>query len=478
MRISPNEMGAPRGWLRSSPWDEAPRPTGPPAAKHEVKRVTRRFGDRSGNAISEERRMATMNSTRSGLNCGVVFVLAAATFVVSVGYGALLPVLPGWLASLQPSLSASTIAEQVGELSGIYMLGVFVGALVGGQVSDWVGRRPVLLAGLTVFLMALLATVHVESLESLYVLRLLAGLSGAAVIPVSAALIADGSLPADAPRRLAYLGAASLLGFLIGPAIVSLPQLVGADVRWGFSGSIALFAFAMHATFGLGILVLVAAFRVRPVARPTPPVMNGVATMSRAVGFPFFALLILNFSILLGLGGFEVAAALYGSQQLQLDPLRISLMFAACAIVMLLVNGLLFLTPLSRLVALRTVLVLSIAAMVGGFILLYRSTGYGSMLAAVALLAAGSGIAMPTIAYSAASKAGRLGAAMGQLMAVGSLGQAAGSLAGGWMFALLSARTFLVGALFMFLAVVMAWIGTRGLPAVLGAAEGVDRPTP
>jgi len=46
-----------------------------------------------------------------------------------VGYGALLPALPGWLASLEPSLSASTIAEQVGELSGIYMLGVMRNAV-------------------------------------------------------------------------------------------------------------------------------------------------------------------------------------------------------------------------------------------------------------------------------------------------------------------------------------------------------------
>jgi hypothetical protein len=123
--------------------------------------------------------------------------------------------------------------------------------------------------------------------------------------------------------------------------------------------------------------------------------MNGGATTNSAVRFPFFALLILNFSILLGLGGFEVAVALYGSQGLQFDPLRISLMFAECAIVMLLVNGVLFSTPLSRLVAVRTVPVLSIAAMVGRFILLYRSAGYGSVLAAVALIAAGSGIAMP-----------------------------------------------------------------------------------
>ena len=157
---------------------------------------------------------------------------------------------------------------------------------------------------------------------------------------------------------------------------------------------------------------------------------------------------------------------------------RISLMFAECSIVMLLVNGVLFLTPLSRFVAVRTVLVLSIAAMVGGFILLYRSNGYGSVLAAVALIAAGSGIAMPTITYSAASKAGRLGAAMGQLTAVGQprpgdrlvrrrvdVRAAFCAHVPGWRALHVPCR-------------VVAWIGIRGLPTALGAAERVDRQPP
>lgn len=411
-----------------------------------------------------------MNPSQDGLRNAGLNVLAAAAFVVSVGYGALLPVLPGWLASLEPSSPAPTIAQQVGELTGIYMLGVFVGALAAGYLSDWVGRGPILLLGLVAFLVAVLATVHVRSLAALYALRLVAGLSGAAVVPTAAAWVADGSSQAHRPRRLAYLGAASLLGFLVGPAIVSLPQLVGADVRWDLSGPSALFAFAMHATLALGVLVLVAMFGVRPTAARTSPVVDPAPAIS-AVRIPFFALLILNFSILLGLGGFEVAVALYGSQRLELDPVRISIMFAECSIVMLLINGMLFLTPLSRSVGARTVLIFSIAAMVGGFILLYRSTGYFPILVAVAFIAAGSGIAMPVITSSAATKPGALGAAMGQLTAIGSLGQAAGSLAGGWLFAQLSARTFLFGALFMFLAVLMAWIGIRGSPARPEATE-------
>jgi hypothetical protein len=55
--------------------------------------------------------------------------LAMAAFVVSLGYGALLPALPGWLSSIDPTSPVRTIAQYVGEPSGIYMLRVFVGAL-------------------------------------------------------------------------------------------------------------------------------------------------------------------------------------------------------------------------------------------------------------------------------------------------------------------------------------------------------------
>jgi MFS family permease len=379
--------------------------------------------------------------------------------------------LPGWLASLEPTLPASAIARQVGVMSGLYMLGVFVGALAAGFLSDWVGRGPVLLVGLSLFLAVLLTSVHVESLGALYALRFLAGLFGSAVFPVSAALIADGSMPVDAPRRLASLGAASLLGFLIGPALVSLPSLVGADVRWGIAGPVVLLAFAMHVALGVGVLVVVAATRVWRAERQVPLAASARLGTNRAGRSPFLGLLLLNFAILLGLGGFEVALALYGSQRLQLNALQISLMYAECSIVMLLINGVLFFTPLWRYIPLRLVLVVSVAAMVSGYLLLSRGMNYGSVLAAVALIAAGSGVAMPTITYTTANSAARVGAAMGQLTAAGSLGQAIGSFAGGWAFALLSTRTFLLGAAFMTVALLFAWVGIRGLAAVPAGGE-------
>jgi MFS family permease len=350
------------------------------------------------------------------------------------------------------------------------MLGVFVGALGAGYISDCLGRRPVLLAGLLVFVLSQLAIVHVESLVWVYALRFIAGLSGAAIIPVATALVAERSRRGDTPRRMAFLGAASLLGFLIGPGLVSLPRWIQPSAQMSPIDPAALFSFAMHATAALGVLVLVAIWRVSP-GRPFPRLDSDSKTKTKgATSYPLRVLLALNFSTLLGLGGFEVAVSLYGGQQLRLDPLQISLMFAECSIVMLVINGLLFLTPLSRWVRVRSVLIAGLATMIVGLVLLYRGGDYAWALAAVSLVAAGSGMAMPMITWSAASNMAPLGITMGQLTAVGSLGQAVGSVAGGWIFGALSTGSFLIAALFMSLALFVAWIGGGDLPAIAGPA--------
>ena len=54
----------------------------------------------------------------AGLRPVQVAWLAGSVFIVSAGYGALLPVLPGWLASLMPGVNAAEIARHVGDTEG------------------------------------------------------------------------------------------------------------------------------------------------------------------------------------------------------------------------------------------------------------------------------------------------------------------------------------------------------------------------
>ena len=67
--------------------------------------------------------------------------LAAAVFVISAGYGALLPQWQGWLAVISPGVTAAAVSRHIGFLSGMYTAGVLVGAPLWGSspiASAWV----------------------------------------------------------------------------------------------------------------------------------------------------------------------------------------------------------------------------------------------------------------------------------------------------------------------------------------------------
>lgn len=395
----------------------------------------------------------------ASLSGRTVAVLAAAAFVVALGYGALMPVVPGWLATLLPSLAASSVAQYLGELNGIYMLGVFAGALVAGYACDALGARPVLLCGFVAFALSQLALVHVDRLSAIYALRFTAGLGGAAVLPVASALVAERSPKERVPARLATLGAASLLGFLAGPGLVSLARWTQAGTVGGASDAATLLAFVMHTTAALAGLVLALIGGV-DLARAVPADPRAGDSARSYAPLVLFAL---AFATLLGLAGFEVAVALHASQQLRLNPLQLGVMFAECSLVMLVVNGVLLLTPLRRRLRIRPMLLAGLAAMVVGLLLLQRGADYAWTLAGVGVVAAGSGVAIPMITWAVANAAAPLGAAMGRLTAAGSLGQALGSVAGGWAFGVFAGDSFLIGAVFLALTGLFAWAAGAAL---------------
>ena len=170
--------------------------------------------------------------------------LAGSIFVVSASYGALLPVLPGWLASMMPGASAGEIGRHVGFLSAAYAAGVLLGAPLWGLVSDRVGRGRVLIIGLVGYvassLMLLIPSMAGGSdIAGLYALRGTTGFFVAAVVPVVAALVAEHTPQDKRARRFAWLGAMSLLGFLFGPALnaVAIEGRALGDRRTGNFGA-------------------------------------------------------------------------------------------------------------------------------------------------------------------------------------------------------------------------------------------------
>jgi AAHS family 4-hydroxybenzoate transporter-like MFS transporter len=108
-------------------------------------------------------------------------------------------------AALSPVFSAS-------------LIGLMLGALIGGPVSDRFGRRPVLLGGLVFFGLMSLLTVMAGSIESLLVLRLLTGLGLGCVMPNAIALTSE-----YAPERVRSTAVMVMFcGFSLGAALGGL----------------------------------------------------------------------------------------------------------------------------------------------------------------------------------------------------------------------------------------------------------------
>ena len=97
-----------------------------------------------------------MAAEPAGLRPVQVAWLAGSVFIVSAGYGALLPVLPGWLAATMPGVNAGEVGRHVGFLSAAYAAGVLLGAPLWGVASDHFGRGRILIIGLVGYVASLM----------------------------------------------------------------------------------------------------------------------------------------------------------------------------------------------------------------------------------------------------------------------------------------------------------------------------------
>lgn len=154
-------------------------------------------------------------------------VLLASLFVVMVGYGSTVTVLPAHVQRVG-GLADGGVAFRVGLIVGVYALAGLVAGPIAGRLGDRLGRRPVLLAGLTGVAATQIAFGLATSLWSLYLLRVLGGFADSTLLVTATAYVADSTPEAERPRGMAWLGTAVSLGLVAGPALTGV--LVGADI--------------------------------------------------------------------------------------------------------------------------------------------------------------------------------------------------------------------------------------------------------
>ena len=189
------------------------------------------------------------------------------TFVIcgTLSLHIFVPALPA--AARDLGVSAGTIQLTL----TVYVLGLAVGQLAYGPLSDRFGRRPMLLAGLLLYVAGSIAAGLAPDVRTLIAARVVQALGGCSGLVLGRAVIRDVSEPAEAAGRLAWLNmfmsaapaAASVAGGLLsawvdwrlifallatiglltlGAAVVTLPETTAAIGRGGNAGLLRNYA--------------------------------------------------------------------------------------------------------------------------------------------------------------------------------------------------------------------------------------------
>ena len=140
-------------------------------------------------------------------------LLVALTACGTMGMHVIIPALPATARALNMSISTTQLTIT------LYLIGLSFGQLLYGPVSDRFGRRPVLLAGLSLFTAASILTACAPSPAVLIGSRVLQSIGGCAGLVLGRAAVRDGAAPDKAAGQLALLTLVTSLVPAIAPAI-------------------------------------------------------------------------------------------------------------------------------------------------------------------------------------------------------------------------------------------------------------------
>ncbi|MGW5575820.1 multidrug effflux MFS transporter [Micromonospora chokoriensis] len=325
----------------------------------------------------------------------LVLVLGALIAIGPLTIDMYLPALPAITAGLQTTETAVQLT-----LTGT-LVGLALGQLLIGPLSDVVGRRIPLLAGLAAHIVASVLCVFAPSIAVLGALRVLQGLGVAAATVVATAVVRDLFSGASFARIF------SRLMLVMGLAPILAPTLGSGLLRWTEWRGV----FAALAVLG-ALLIVVAALRLQetlPVARRRH---GGVAATLRDYRGLFNDRAFVGLVLVAGLAMAALFAYVSGSsfvlqQEYGLNEQEFGVAFGAGAV------GLIAATQFNvRLLRRYTPQQILVSALIAGtaaglLLVLFAATGFGglgTLLAALWLVLAAAGLALPNAPALAMSR--------------------------------------------------------------------------
>ena len=380
-------------------------------------------------------------------------ILFVTVFIDLIGFGMVIPFLSYY--AREYGASGTT----VGAVVGVYSIMQFFFAPIWGRLSDRIGRRPVILLGLTASCAGYAMFAFARGLGVLFASRVIAG-AGGATIGTAQAYIADVTTPENRAKGMGLVGAAFGMGFILGPPLSGILSTIG--LHHHLPGNLVPGAAAASLSLMALMIALIALAESKkpgtPIRTGLPPQFNPRAWKQLGERRMVLAIMATLFLMLLAVAGMETSVTLHARDRFHFTQLDLAYFFLFMGVIVATIQGGLI-GRLARAFGERKLVAIGTASYTLGLALVPSIWRVPLLYVVAFFVSIGTGLSYPSLTslVTKATPPEEHGTMLGIATAVGSLARFAGPIVMGFLYDLAQARgAFYGGAVLTFAAFVVA----------------------
>jgi MFS transporter, DHA1 family, multidrug resistance protein len=366
-------------------------------------------------------------------------ILFLVMFLVMVGFGIIIPVLPFYAEKIGAN------PTELGLLMAVYSLMQLIFAPMWGRISDRIGRKPVMMIGITGLAASFFLMAVSDQLWMLFAARIIGGFLSSANMPTTMAYVADITSPENRAKGMGIIGAAIGLGFVFGPAIGGVFSQTNLNLPFYLAGASS-------------VLTL---FLVLFLLKESLPKEKRLGKSSEKTSlFQAFkgaasVLFLLQLFISLSLSGLEATFAYFAAKKAGLDSVHLGYIFMIMGFAGALVQGGLVGT-LTKKYGEGKVIQGGIIVSAIGFGLILLVNDFTTAAIFLTIFGIGNGVIRPSISalLTKTSSSGH-GSTTGLLSSFDSVGRIIGPPLGGWLFSIAIGLPYISGVILSVIALVL-----------------------
>lgn len=361
-----------------------------------------------------------------------IWIIFLIVFVNLLGFGIILPLLPYYAESFGGG------ALTIGFLAATYSLFQLLMAPILGELSDKIGRRPILIFSLIGTTISFFLLGIANSIVILFISRIVNGISGGN-ISAAQAYVADITSKENRTQGMGIMMAGFSLGFIIGPAL---------------GGILSEYGYAIPAFVATGVSLLatlLTVFLLPESLHAEKRDINKLKTRKKLFSLRDFydalthpnvgVALTLMFMVMFAFSLMQGTFALFSEHTLHLTARDIGFMFAFLGIIGVIMQ-LFLLKRITTWLTEKKAIVVAIICMSLSLLLIGFSSNIGMLYLAISLLAFGNSISTPvlTATISKLTPEDEQGNILGTSQSVASFGRLIGPIIGTGVYSFIGIR--------------------------------------